>query len=42
VGRALTSSDFANSRLYDPEFTHRFRTGTAVQETPVKEESANG
>ncbi len=25
VGRVLTSSDFANSRLYDPEFTHRFR-----------------
>jgi precorrin-4/cobalt-precorrin-4 C11-methyltransferase len=42
VGRALTSSDFANSRLYDPEFTHRFRTGTAVQETPVKEETSNG
>src|ERR1035438_7631287 len=27
VGRVLTSSDFANSRLYDPEFTHRFRMG---------------
>src|SRR5579863_9540311 len=27
VGRVLTSSDFANSRLYDPEFTHRFRVG---------------
>ena len=27
VGRVLTSSDFANSRLYDPEFTHRFRIG---------------
>jgi precorrin-4/cobalt-precorrin-4 C11-methyltransferase len=25
VGRVLDSSDFANSRLYDPEFTHRFR-----------------
>jgi len=25
VGRVLTSSDFANSRLYDPEFSHRFR-----------------
>lgn len=24
VGRVLTSDDFANSRLYDPEFTHRF------------------
>lgn len=27
VGRVLSSSDFANSRLYDPEFTHRFRAG---------------
>ena len=27
VGRVLTSKDFANSRLYDPEFTHRFRKG---------------
>jgi precorrin-4/cobalt-precorrin-4 C11-methyltransferase len=25
VGRVLTSSDFANSRLYDPQFRHRFR-----------------
>jgi precorrin-4/cobalt-precorrin-4 C11-methyltransferase len=25
VGRVLTSSDFANSRLYDPDFSHRFR-----------------
>jgi precorrin-4/cobalt-precorrin-4 C11-methyltransferase len=21
----LTSTDFANSRLYDPDFSHRFR-----------------
>jgi len=27
VGRVLTSKDFANSRLYDPKFTHRFRKG---------------
>jgi precorrin-4/cobalt-precorrin-4 C11-methyltransferase len=27
VGRVLTSSDFANSKLYDPEFSHRFRRG---------------
>lgn len=27
VGEILTSKDFANSRLYDPEFTHRFRKG---------------
>jgi precorrin-4/cobalt-precorrin-4 C11-methyltransferase len=25
VGRVLTSTDFANSRLYDPSFQHRFR-----------------
>jgi precorrin-4/cobalt-precorrin-4 C11-methyltransferase len=25
VGRALTSTGFANSRLYDPGFSHRFR-----------------
>jgi len=25
VGRVLTSTDFANSRLYDPSFAHRFR-----------------
>jgi precorrin-4/cobalt-precorrin-4 C11-methyltransferase len=25
VGRVLTSSDFANSKLYDRTFTHRFR-----------------
>lgn len=27
IGRVLTSKDFADSRLYDPEFTHRFRRG---------------
>jgi precorrin-4/cobalt-precorrin-4 C11-methyltransferase len=25
VGRVLTSNDFANSRLYAPDFSHRFR-----------------
>ncbi|AUX39137.1 precorrin-4 C11-methyltransferase [Sorangium cellulosum] len=25
VGRVLTATDFADSRLYDPEFSHRFR-----------------
>lgn len=25
VGRVLTASDFANSKLYDPEFSHGFR-----------------
>lgn len=27
VGRVLTSTDFANSRLYAPDFSHRFRKG---------------
>jgi precorrin-4/cobalt-precorrin-4 C11-methyltransferase len=27
VGRVLTSTDFANSRLYAADFTHRFRKG---------------
>ena len=30
VGQVLTSKDFANSRLYAPEFTHRFRKGKAA------------
>lgn len=30
VGRVLTATEFANSRLYDPEFTHRFRKGMAA------------
>ena len=30
VGRVLTATEFANSRLYDPEFTHRFRKGVAA------------
>jgi precorrin-4/cobalt-precorrin-4 C11-methyltransferase len=25
VGRVLTSTDFAESRLYAPDFSHRFR-----------------
>lgn len=29
VGRVLTATDFKDSRLYDPTFTHRFRKGTA-------------
>ena len=28
IGRVLTATDFANSRLYDPEFSHRFRRGS--------------
>jgi precorrin-4/cobalt-precorrin-4 C11-methyltransferase len=30
VGRVLTATDFAESRLYDPTFTHRFRKGAAA------------
>ena len=30
VGRVLTATEFANSRLYDPEFSHRFRKGAAA------------
>jgi len=32
VGRVLTSTDFKDSRLYDPSFTHRFRRGTSHAE----------
>jgi precorrin-4/cobalt-precorrin-4 C11-methyltransferase len=28
VGRVLAATDFAESKLYDPTFTHRFRRGT--------------
>ncbi len=38
VGWVLTADDFANSRLYDPEFTHRFRKGTKAP----KAKSARG
>lgn len=34
VGRVLTSTDFADSRLYDPEFSHRFRK--AQKHGPVR------
>lgn len=30
VGRALGTTDFPNSRLYDPTFTHRFRKAQSV------------
>src|SRR6185369_9120674 len=38
VGRVLTATDFANSKLYDPEFTHRFRR--AVKPSHGSETSA--
>jgi precorrin-4/cobalt-precorrin-4 C11-methyltransferase len=28
VGRVLTATEFADSKLYDPEFSHRFRRAT--------------
>jgi precorrin-4/cobalt-precorrin-4 C11-methyltransferase len=37
VGHVLTSTDFADSRLYDPEFSHRFRK--AKKPEPATEES---
>lgn len=33
VGRVLEAEDFANSRLYDPAFTHRFRKAEPTQPT---------
>jgi precorrin-4/cobalt-precorrin-4 C11-methyltransferase len=30
VGRVLTATEFADSRLYDPTFTHRFRKGESA------------
>lgn len=43
VGRVLDTSDFANSRLYDPEFTHRFRVASkpneVAQQTSFHEKS---
>jgi precorrin-4/cobalt-precorrin-4 C11-methyltransferase len=39
VGRVLTASDFADSKLYDPDFSHRFRkakTRTARREAREK------
>jgi precorrin-4/cobalt-precorrin-4 C11-methyltransferase len=39
VGRVLTATDFANSRLYDPEFSHRFRR--AVKPAPASEKDGD-
>jgi precorrin-4/cobalt-precorrin-4 C11-methyltransferase len=32
VGHVLTSHDFANSRLYDPEFSHRYRKANSKRD----------
>jgi precorrin-4/cobalt-precorrin-4 C11-methyltransferase len=39
IGWVLTADDFANSRLYDPEFTHRFRKSTKGQKAVLGEGS---
>ncbi|MCG8424118.1 MAG: precorrin-4 C(11)-methyltransferase [Proteobacteria bacterium] len=36
VGHVLTSTDFANSRLYDPEFSHGFRKSRTKGPTPAR------
>lgn len=41
VGRVLTASDFANSRLYAADFTHRFRTGQTAGASSLEQESSN-
>jgi precorrin-4/cobalt-precorrin-4 C11-methyltransferase len=38
VGRVLTATHFANSRLYDPEFSHRFRKSKAKSKAKSKSE----
>jgi precorrin-4/cobalt-precorrin-4 C11-methyltransferase len=40
VGRVLTAKDFADSRLYDPTFSHRFRKAT--KPTPTTRPPAGG
>lgn len=34
VGHVLTATEFANSKLYDPEFSHRFRRAVKRDEVP--------
>ncbi|AUX28395.1 MULTISPECIES: precorrin-4 C(11)-methyltransferase [Sorangium] len=40
VGRVLTSTDFADSRLYDPEFSHRFRKAEKARAPRSAEEGS--
>jgi precorrin-4/cobalt-precorrin-4 C11-methyltransferase len=35
VGRVLTSTDFADSRLYAPDFSHRFRKARKTERSPA-------
>ena len=37
VGHVLSSSDFANSKLYDPEFSHRYRRADKLPAAPEGE-----
>ncbi len=37
VGHVLTATDFANSKLYDPEFSHRFRRAVKGAAKPAQE-----
>ncbi len=41
VGRVLTATDFANSRLYDPDFSHRFRKARTKQKPSVSDSCEN-
>jgi precorrin-4/cobalt-precorrin-4 C11-methyltransferase len=34
IGRVLTATDFADSRLYDPDFSHRFRKARPKPSSP--------
>jgi precorrin-4/cobalt-precorrin-4 C11-methyltransferase len=42
VGRVLTATDFAESRLYAPDFSHRFRRGTRRPATPASDGDHRG
>lgn len=41
VGEVLTAEDFADSRLYDPTFTHRFRRGDKTAQPGVRKGAAS-
>jgi precorrin-4/cobalt-precorrin-4 C11-methyltransferase len=42
VGRVLTATDFADSRLYAADFSHRFRKAKKTEKTPEKAPDAAG
>lgn len=39
VGHVLTATEFANSRLYDPQFSHGYRRAVKPQQLPSEKES---